>query len=182
MKMATAIVVIGLALSSASALGETEWMGGARQWSVGFVGDIDKPYCRLYWDSEVGKTMEFRQSLTDIVWLVAKNTWDIPEGTKTEVTITDRTNAKKVPAEFFDKNTLRLWTAPDGTGTAGIKAIVRHSFSGTPDLQLGFAGDESDWTLPISRVEQLYSTYIKCLNRLPGIGQAKADSENSRPF
>ena len=182
MHISVPTIIIGLMLSPVSALADTDWMGGASQWSVGFVDGPDKPYCRLYWDSELGKTMEFRQSLTDIVWLVAKNTWDIPEGTKTEVTITNRSNIEKVPAEFFDKNTLRLWPASDDTGTAAIKALVKRSFAGTPDLQISFAGDESDWTLPFSRVEQLYSTYIKCLNRLRVTGQAKADSETTKPF
>lgn len=181
MKILTAMVLTAAVLQPVSALGETEWMGGARQWSVGFESDGPQPYCRLRWDSEIGKTMEFRQSATETFWLVAKNTWDIPADTKTEVTLTDRQVTKVVAAEFFDKNTLRLW--PMGSkGSAGLKKIIKNSFAGTPDVQLTFAGDEGDWTLPLSRVDQLYPTFSQCLKRLEAGEKAKEDSATSKPF
>lgn len=181
MKILTAMVVTAAVLQPVSALSETEWMGGARQWSVGFAAESPHPYCRLLWDSEVGKTMEFRQSMSETIWLVAKNTWDIPAGTTTEVTLTDRKTTKVVAAEFFDKNTLRLW-GPASKGNAGLKKIFKNSFAGTPDVQITFAGDEGDWTLPISRVEQLYPTFTACLKRLEARDKAKQDSETSKPF
>ncbi|WP_064713247.1 hypothetical protein [Rhizobium bangladeshense] len=180
MKILIAVVVMAAALQPVSAFGETEWMGGARQWSVGFVSE-QPSYCRLLWDSEIGKTMEFRQSATETFWLVAKKTWDIPADTKTEVTLTDRTQTKVIAAEFFDKNTLRLWP-PGSKGSAGLKKIIKNSFSGTPDVQLTFAGDEGDWTLPLSRVDQLYPTYDECLERLEAGGKPKQDSATSKPF
>ncbi|KKZ85014.1 hypothetical protein B5K05_29900 [Rhizobium phaseoli] len=180
MKILTAMVLMAAALPPVSAFGETEWMGGARQWSVGFASE-HPAYCRLQWDSELGKTMEFRQSVTETFWLVSKNTWDIPTGTTTEVTLTDRAATKVVAAEFFDKNTLRLW--PKGSkGSGGLKKIIKNSFAGTPDVQLTFAGDEGDWTLPLSRVDQLYPTFAQCLKRLEASEPAKQDSATSKPF
>ena len=181
MKILTAMVLMASVLQPVAALGETEWMGGARQWSVGFANEAPQPYCRLRWDSEIGKTMEFRQSATETFWLVAKNTWDIPADTKTEVTLTDRQVTKVIAAEFFDKNTLRLW--PMGSkGSAGLKKIIKNSFAGTPDVQLTFAGDEGDWTLPLSRVDQLYPTFSQCLKRLEAGEKHKQDSATSKPF
>ncbi|MBX4956045.1 hypothetical protein [Rhizobium lentis] len=181
MKILTAMVLMAAVLQPVSALGETEWMGGARQWSVGFESAGPQPYCRLRWDSEIGKTMEFRQSANETFWLVAKNSWDIPADTKTEVTLIDRQVTKVVAAEFFDKNTLRLW--PIGSkGSAGLKKIIKNSFAGTPDVQLTFAGDEGDWTLPLSRVDQLYPTFSQCLKRLEAGEKAKEDSATSKPF
>lgn len=180
MKIPAVMVLMAAALQPVSALGETEWMGGARQWSVGFASE-SPPYCRLLWNSEIGKTMEFRQSATETFWLVAKDTWDIPADTKTEVTLTDRTMTKVVAAEFFDKNTLRLW-APASKGSGGLKKIIKNSFAGMPDVQLTFAGDEGDWTLPLSRVDQLYPTFAQCLKRLEAGGKPKQDSETSKPF
>ncbi|MDK4735954.1 hypothetical protein [Rhizobium sp. CNPSo 3490] len=180
MKILTAIVLLASILQPVSAFGETEWMGGARQWSVGYASD-SPPYCRLLWESEIGKSMEFRQSATETFWLVSKNSWDIPAGTKTEVTLTDRNVTKAVAAEFFDKHTLRLW--PVGSkGSGGLKKIIKNSFSGTPDVQLTFAGDEGDWTLPLSRVDQLYPTFARCLKRLDADGKPKQDSDSSKPF
>lgn len=181
MKILTAMVLMAAVLPPVSAFAETEWMGGARQWSVGFANESPHPYCRLLWNSEIGKTMEFRQSATETFWLVTKNTWDIPAGTKTEVTLTDRDVTKVVAAEFFDKTTLRLW--PMGSkGSAGLKKIIKNSFAGTPDVQLTFAGDEGDWTLPLSRVDQLYPTFAQCLKRLEAGQPAKQDSATSKPF
>ena len=182
MKKLAAILLTATVLLPASARSGTEWMGGARQWSVGFVGDGPKPYCRLLWDSQLGRTVEFRQSLTDIVWLVARDAWDVPAGTRTEVAIVGRESTKTIPAEFFDRNTLRLWPATDKAATAGIKKIIRQSFSGTPDMELSFAGTEGTWTLPLSRVEQLYSTYVACLDRLPAAATAKEVTALDRPF
>ncbi|MGG7579669.1 hypothetical protein [Rhizobium sp. Nf11,1] len=180
MKILTATVLMAAMLQPVTALGETEWMGGARQWSVGYASE-SPPYCRLLWDSEIGKTVEFRQSAIETFWLVSKNSWDIPAGTTTEVTLTDRMMTKVIAAEFFDKTTLRLW--PVGSkGSGGLKKIIKNSFSGTPDVQLTFAGDEGDWTLPLSRVDQLYPTYRKCLKRLEAGGKPKQDSETSKPF
>ncbi|MBB2684853.1 hypothetical protein N2597_28940 (plasmid) [Rhizobium sophoriradicis] len=181
MKILTAMVLTAAVLPPVSAFAETEWMGGARQWSVGFANESPHPYCRLLWNSEIGKTMEFRQSATETFWLVTKNTWDIPAGTKTEVTLTDRDVTKVVAAEFFDKTTLRLW--PMGSkGSAGLKKIIKNTFAGTPDVQLTFAGDEGDWTLPLSRVDQLYPTFSQCLKRLEAGEPAKQDSATSKPF
>ncbi|ULR42593.1 hypothetical protein [Rhizobium sp. K102] len=181
MKILTAMVLMAAVLPPVSAFAETEWMGGARQWSVGFANESPHPYCRLLWNSEIGKTMEFRQSATETFWLVTKNTWDIPVGTKTEVTLIDRDVTKVIAAEFFDKTTLRLW--PMGSkGSAGLKKIIKNSFAGTPDVQLTFAGDEGDWTLPLSRVDQLYPTFSQCLKRLEDGEPAKQDSATSKPF
>ncbi|MGO8140939.1 hypothetical protein AB9F34_33220, partial [Rhizobium leguminosarum] len=94
------------------------------------------------------------------VWLVAKNTWDIPADINTEVTLTDRTVTTVIDADFFDKNTIRLW-GPASKGSAGLKKIIKKSFAGMPDVQITFAGDECDWTLPLSRVEQLYPTFVQ---------------------
>ncbi len=180
MKIPTVMVLMAALLQPVSAFGETEWLGGARQWSVGFANESPHPYCRLLWDSEIGKTMEFRQSATETFWLVAKTTWDIPAGTKTEVTLTDRTATKVIAADFFDKNTLRLW-GPASKGSAGLKKIIKNSFAGMPDVQITFAGDEGDWTLPLSRVEQLYPTFVQCLKRLEAGEKPKQNSE-TQPF
>ncbi|MBX5184371.1 hypothetical protein HJB88_17235 [Rhizobium sp. NZLR5] len=180
MKILTAMVLMAAVLQPVAALGETEWMGDARQWSVGFAGERPA-YCRLLWNSELGKTVEFRQSATETFWLVTKDTWDIPAGTTTEVTLTDRSMTKVVAAEFFDKTTLRLWP-PASKGSGGLKKIIKNSFAGTPDVQLTFAGDEGDWTLPLSRVDQLYPTFAQCLKRLGAGEKAKQDSATSKPF
>ncbi|MBX5155900.1 MULTISPECIES: hypothetical protein [unclassified Rhizobium] len=180
MKILTSMVLMAAVLQPVAALGETEWMGDARQWSVGFAGERPA-YCRLLWNSELGKTVEFRQSATETFWLVTKDTWDIPAGTTTEVTLTDRSMTKVVAAEFFDKTTLRLWP-PASKGSGGLKKIIKNSFAGTPDVQLTFAGDEGDWTLPLSRVDQLYPTFAQCLKRLGAGEKAKQDSATSKPF
>jgi len=180
MKILTAMVLMAAVLQPVAALGETEWMGGARQWSVGFSSERPA-YCRLLWNSELGKTMEFRQTVTETFWLVTKDSWDIPAGTTTEVTLTDRSMTKVVAAEFFDKTTLRLWP-PASKGSGGLKKIIKNAFAGTPDVQLTFAGDEGDWTLPLSRVDQLYPTYRECLKRLEAGEKPKQDSATSKPF
>ncbi|MBX5195904.1 hypothetical protein HJB82_11310 [Rhizobium sp. NZLR10] len=180
MKILTSMVLMAAVLQPVAALGETEWMGDARQWSVGLAGERPA-YCRLLWNSELGKTVEFRQSATETFWLVTKDTWDIPAGTTTEVTLTDRSMTKVVAAEFFDKTTLRLWP-PASKGSGGLKKIIKNSFAGTPDVQLTFAGDEGDWTLPLSRVDQLYPTFAQCLKRLGAGEKAKQDSATSKPF
>lgn len=141
-------------------------MGGARQWSVGFVDEKPQPYCRLLWDSEIGKTVEFRESKTEILWLVAKSTWSIPAGTKTKISLIGRRNTEVVPAAFFDHNTLRLLPGPEKAAATQIKMIIKQSFSGMPDLDMQFAGTEGLWTVPLSRVQELYATYDACLRRL----------------
>ncbi len=160
---------------------DTEWMGDARQWAVGFVGQ--KPaYCRLRWDSELGKTVEFRQSLDNAMWLVSKDGWDIPKGTVTKVTMVGRAGSKVVPAEFFDGKTLRIVPAEGKTGTAQIKFILKNSFVGTPDMELDFSGDEEKWVVPLSRVQQMYTTYVDCLNRLVPGATVSQVSDKTQPF
>lgn len=160
---------------------ETEWMGDARQWAVGFVAK--KPgYCRLVWNSELGKTVEFRQSLDNISWLVSKDGWDIPQGTVTKVTMVGRAGSKIVAAEFFDGKTLRIVPADGKTGVAQIKTILKNSFVGTPDLELDFSGDEEKWVVPLSRLQQMYTTYVDCLNRLVPANEVRPVSDKTQPF
>jgi len=130
MKTFSAILLAALLLPatarSETAQSETEWMGEARQWSVGFVGE--KPsYCRLVWNNELGKTVEFRQSLDSAMWLVSKDGWDIPEGTTTKVTLIGYSGTKAVAAEAFDSKTLRILPATEKTGVAQIKKVLKNS-------------------------------------------------------
>ncbi|MBW9051665.1 hypothetical protein [Rhizobium mesosinicum] len=176
----TALLIPATAQSEAAS-GETEWMGEARQWSVGFVGE--KPsYCRLVWNDELGKTAEFRQSLRSVMWLVSKDGWDIPKGTTTKVTLVGYSGTKAVSAEFFDSKTLRILTASDKTGVAQIKKILKNSFIGTPDMELDFAGNEGSWVVPLSRLQQMYTTYVNCLNRLVPANQISPVSDKTQPF
>jgi hypothetical protein len=156
-------------------------MGDARQWAVGFVGE--KPsYCRLVWNNELGKTVEFRQTLDSVMWLVSKDGWDIPAGTTTKVTLVGRAGSKAVPAEFFDSKTLRILPASERTGVAQIKKIIKNSFIGTPDIELDFSGDEEKWVVPLSRLQQMYTTYIDCLNRLVPAPQVSQTADKTQPF
>lgn len=176
----TALLIPAIARSE-TAPGGTEWMGDARQWSVGFVGE--KPsYCRLVWNDELGKTVEFRQNLDSIMWLVSKDGWEIPEGTTTKVTLVGYSGTKAVAAEFFDGKTLRILPAAEKTGVAQIKKILKNSFVGTPDMELDFAGNEGHWVVPLSRLQQMYTTYVNCLNRLVPANQASQVSDKTQPF
>lgn len=169
------------AAHSETAQSDTEWMGDARQWAVGFAGH--KPaYCRLVWDNELGKTVEFRQGLDSAMWLVSKDGWDIPAGTVTKVTLVGRAGTKAVSAEFFDSKTLRIVPADGKTGVAQIKTILKNSFVGTPDMELDFAGNEEKWVVPLSRLQQMYTTYVNCLNRLVPQSQVSPVSDNTQPF
>jgi hypothetical protein len=160
---------------------DTEWMGDSRQWAVGYVAK--KPaYCRLVWDSELGKTVEFRQSLDNVLWLLSKDGWDIPKGTVTKVTMVGRAGSKAVPAEFFDGKTLRIVPSEGRTGVAQIKAILKNSFIGTPDMEIRFSGDEEKWVVPLSRAQQMYTTYVDCLNRLVPGNTVSQVSEKTQPF
>jgi hypothetical protein len=177
-----AILAAAVLVMPGWAMAETEWMGSARQWSVGYVGDMPLPYCRLQWDSQTGETVEFRESMKNALWLVGKTTWTIPEHTKTQVDVVGHDNTVSVPAEFFDKNSLRLWDVPGSPNSGGIQAIVKTAFSGMPDLELDFAGDEPNWSVPTSRVVELRSTFSQCLKRLAKPDMAKSAAETSKPF
>ncbi|MFC5759615.1 hypothetical protein [Rhizobium sp. GCM10022189] len=176
-----AALLVPVAARSEAVPGETEWMGEARQWAVGFVGE--KPsYCRLVWDDELGKTVEFRQSLDNVMWLVSKDGWDIPAGTATKVTLVGYSGTKAVAAEAFDGKTLRILPADGKTGVAQIKKILKNSFVGTPDMELDFSGNEEKWVVPLSRLQQMYTTYVNCLNRLVPANQARPVSDKTQPF
>ncbi|MDR6664290.1 hypothetical protein [Rhizobium sp. 1399] len=176
-----ALLIPATAQSETARGSETEWMGDARQWSVGFVAE--KPsYCRLVWNNELGKTLEFRQNLDTVMWLVSKDGWDIPEGTTTKVTLVGYSGTKAVPAEAFDSKTLRILPASEKTGVAQIKKMLKNSFIGTPDMELDFAGNEEPWIVPLSRLQQMYTTYVNCLNRLVPANQASQVSDKTQPF
>ena len=85
-------------------------------------------------------------------------------------------------AEGFDSKTLRIVPADGKTGMAQIKMILKNSFVGTPDMELDFSGDEGKWVVPLSRVQQMYTTYVNCLNRLVPANQVSPVSDKTQPF
>jgi hypothetical protein len=116
------------------------------------------------------------------MWLVSKDGWDIPEGTTTKVTLVGYSGTKAVAAEAFDSKTLRILPATEKTGVAQIKKVLKNSFVGTPDMELDFAGNEEPWVVPFSRLQQMYTTYVNCLNRLVPVNQASQVSDKTQPF
>src|SRR5476649_848582 len=131
-------VLMGLFLSPSLAFGETQWMGQINQWSIGFEAGTDASYCRLLWDSQLGKTVEFRASRDTTRWLIARDGWAIPTGKATVVTIVDGDRHIDAPAEFFDAKTLQMWSKDGQTRDVPIKRLITDAFQGRPDVQLTF--------------------------------------------
>lgn len=178
-------VLIGLILSPSLAFGETQWMGQINQWSVGFetgAGGTGAPYCRLLWDSQLGKTVEFRASRDVTQWLVAKDGWAIPAGKTTVVTIGDGDRSVDAPAAVFDAKTLQLWIKDGQTKNGPTKRLITDAFQGRPDLQLTFAGSEPAWIVPMSRVQTLYPEFLQCMQRLNGAAPQTAQAAAIQPF
>jgi len=182
MKPKTLLIAAALALVANTAGAETDLMGEARQWSVAFVHEKLPAYCRLSWDSALGTTVEFRESLDDIVWVVSRNGWSIPEGTTTTVSVIGQKNTISVPAEYFDPNSLRLWNVSAKKNRGGIQAVIRNALNGSPDLELDFQGDEPNLTVPLSRAWQLQSTFDACIKRLSSTAYEKVAGPTTTPF
>jgi hypothetical protein len=176
------MITLALVLCPLSALCKTEWLGKVNQWSVGFDSDNSMPFCRLNWDSELGMTVEFRANRTEVTWLIAKDGWSIPQGTKITVRITGRSMRLKVPAVFHDAKSLQLWDSQDNQDGRQIKSLLTQAFSGMPDIELSFPGSETDWVLPLSRVAPLHSAFVDCMKRLQDGSSAKADPTATEPF
>ncbi|MBO9101610.1 MULTISPECIES: hypothetical protein [unclassified Rhizobium] len=174
--MIASLVFPGLAAA------ETQWTAQLNQWSVGFDAGTDAPYCRLLWDSHLGKTVEFRASRDTTRWLVSRDGWSIPAGTKTTVTIVDGTRRIVAPAAFFDARTLQVWTKDGKTSDGPIRRLVTDAFQGRPDVQLTFSGNEPDWTVPMSRVQTLYPEFVQCMGRLSGQTPQTAETASAQPF
>jgi len=49
-------------------------------------------------------------------------------------------------------------------------------------MELDFAGNEEPWVVPFSRLQQMYTTYVNCLNRLVPVNQANQVSDKTQPF
>lgn len=175
-------VVLACLLPPGLAFGETQWMGQINQWFVGFETGTDGPYCRLLWDSQLGKTVEFRASRDTTRWLVAKDGWAIPAGKTTAVTIVDGDRHFDAPAAFFDAKTLQLWVKDGQTSNGPTKRLITEAFQGRPDLQLTFAGTEPDWTVPMSRVQTLYPEFVACMARLNSKATATTETAAAEPF
>lgn len=159
------------------ACAETQWMGQINQWSVGYESGSGTPYCRLLWDSQLGKTVEFRAARDSTQWLVSRDGWAIPAGKATVVTIVDGDRRTEAPAVFFDAKTLQLWVKDGRTKAGPTRRLVTEAFQGRPDLQLTFAGNEPDWIVPVSRVQTLYPEFVQCMQRLDGKAQQTAAAD-----
>lgn len=175
-------VMIGGLVFPGLAFGETQWMGQINQWSVGFEAGADGPYCRLLWDSQLGKTVEFQASRDTTRWLIAKDGWAIPAGTATVVTIVDGDRHIATPAAFFDAKTLQLWSKNGQISGGRIKQLITDAFQGRPDLQLTFAGSEPDWIVPMSRVQTLYPEFVQCMERLNSKTRQTTETASAQPF
>ena len=175
-------ILAGLLLLPRLAFAETQWMGQINQWSVGFETGAGEPYCRLRWDSQLGKAVEFQASRDLTRWLVARDGWEIPSGKTTVVTVVDGDRHVDAPAAFFDAKTLQLWVKDGQTRNGPTKRLITDAFQGRPDLQLSFAGNEPDWIVPVSRVETLYPEFVQCMQRLTGSTQQTTETASAQPF
>jgi hypothetical protein len=181
-KLFKTTLILGLLLASTSAHGETQWMGSVNQWSVGFDPAGDASACRLLWDSEIGKTVEFRAGLKDATWIIGSTQWNIPADVKTVVTVVDTQRQYHVPGQFFDKTHLQLWKPLDDAGAGAIRNLVTQAFGGRPDLTLSFSGGEPDWVVPISRVAPLYPNFVQCMRQLSNGTADKVAADITQPF
>lgn len=175
-------LLMGLCLSPSLGFAETQWMGQINQWFVGFEAGTDGPYCRLLWDSQLGKTVEFRASRDTTRWLVSRDGWTIPAGKATVVTIIDGDRHVSAPAAFFDAKTLQLWIKDGQTSDGPAKRLITDAFQGRPDVQLTFAGNEPDWIVPMSRVQTLYPEFVACMARLNSKAPPPTETAAAEPF
>jgi hypothetical protein len=183
-RFAKAVLVTFLcAAAPFSANAATEWLGSASQWSVGYVTEGSQNYCSLVWDSETGKTAEFREGVkNDDSWIVSNAAWNLPENLSTQVVIKGRKSSMTMPAVGVSKTSLRLMN-PNGENPKGsLKAIIRSAVAGTVDLDLDFAGTEPDWVLPTSRIYPLHATFTSCLSRLTDPSVDKTETGATKPF
>lgn len=176
------IVLMGCLVLPRLALAETDWIGRINQWAVGYESGAGEPYCRLVWDSLLGKTVEFQARRDGTRWLVSKDGWAIPPGTATVVTIFDGQRSTAAPAIFADARTLQIWSKNGHTSNGPTRQLITQAFAGRPDIQLTFAGSEPAWIVPVSRVQTLYPEFIQCMDRLNGNSPQAAETASAQPF
>jgi len=176
------VILIGCLVFPRLAFAETQWMGQINQWAVGFESGSGEPYCRLVWDSLLGRTVEFQARRDGTRWLVARDGWAIPPGTVTTVTIVDGQRNIAAPAIYADPKTLQLWSKQGHTSDGPTKRLITEAFAGRPDVQLTFSGNEPAWTVPMSRVQTLYPEFLQCMQRLNGKSLQTAEAGSAQPF
>lgn len=159
-----------------------EWIGSSRQWSIGYVTDGGAPYCTLLWDSQTGKTVEFRESLKDASWIIKNDAWSLPEHLSTEISVQGKSNALTVPAIGADAKSLRVWSLPGNLNAGGVQSIIRAALAGMADINVSFKGNEPDWVIPTSRIYPMHATYTACIQRLSGTKPVKVESATTNPF
>jgi len=157
-------------------------MGSARQWSVGYVADGSQSYCTLLWDSETGRTIEFRETLKDATWIITNEAWSMPEHLETHVVIKGKSNSIDVPAVGGSGKSLRVWNLPGNSNTGGVQGTIRSALAGTADIQVSFQGNEPDWIIPISRFYPMHATFTSCLQRLSKNSILKAGGATTNPY
>jgi hypothetical protein len=177
------LVTCLFAAAPVAANATTEWMGSARQWSVGYVTEGSQNYCSLFWDSEMGKTAEFREGLKDDdSWVLSNAAWNLPENLSTQVVVKGRKSSLTMPAVGVSKTSLSLMNPGGETPTGSLQAIIRSALAGTVDLDLSFAGTEPDWVVPTSRIYPLHATFTSCLERLSDPSVDKTETGATKPF
>lgn len=147
-----------------------------------YISDGPQSYCSLLWDSETGKTVEFRESLKDASWIITNETWSLPERLATHVAIKGNSNSIDVPAAGVGAKSLRIWNLPENSNTDGVLGIIRSALAGMADLQVSFQGNEPDWIIPTSRIYPMHATFTSCLQRLSANGTAKAENAETKPY
>ncbi|SCB38150.1 hypothetical protein [Rhizobium lusitanum] len=158
------------------------WLGSASQWSIGYVSDSSQSYCTLLWDSETGKTVEFRETLKDATWIITDEAWSLPEHLATHVAIKGRSNSIEVPAAGAGGKSLRIWNLAENSNADGVHGIIRSALAGMADLQVSFQGNEPDWIIPTSRIYPMHATFTSCLQRLFANSAVKAESAATKPY
>lgn len=153
-------VLVGTGPCSA-AQAATQWMDGASQWSVGFVDDGAQSYCSLLWNSDTGKTVEFRQGLKSAAWHLSDADWNFPDNLSTKIVISGPRNILTIAAVADGKTGLNL---TDRNGL--VRTIIQNSIAGTIDLDLSIGDQGEEWEIPISRIYSMHSGVTKCLRRL----------------
>lgn len=155
---AAALVGFGEVHASAA---ETQWMDGTSQWSVGFVDSGPESYCTLFWNSETGRTVEFRQGLKNASWRLSDSSWNLAQNAPAKVVLTGQSRMMAIDAVADDKTTLDI-----GDHASVVRAIIQNSISGTVDLNLAVGDQGEEWEIPISRILSMHAGVSRCLRRL----------------
>ena len=159
--IATAFAVLVSMSGPADTQAATEWMDGASQWSVGFMEDGPNSYCTLLWNSDTGKTAEFRQGLKSAVWQLSDSQWNFPDGASVRISMTGPRNVVTVGTTAEGKTNLSV-----SDHASLVRAIIQNSIAGTIDLALSVGDQGDEWEIPLSRIYSMHSGVTKCLHRL----------------